>query len=426
MNKKGFTLIELLAVIIILGILMIIAIPSVTSYISDSRKNAYVDTAKEITGGTRSIVNEGQLGMYDTNTTYYIPVSYINTENGLKSPYGEFTEAYVAVTYDGQGYKYYWISTDETGEGVAKITPISDLDTDDIVSDLKSEEIKNVVETSGIGSREYILILDPATGTWRTPIETKTYLSESGSKLICKKAKTLHTATCTATADGCYAEGYYEGGSRGTSTITYGNIPNGDPKSGDAYDCKLTEDGGYTERFYFLSNWDDNGNILSLIYYKNLNTTPGIAYDSSNSNIHGPRTAGTLLPKEEDWDFLDSYPSYSFSIIDGNGNFQFWYSYKGKAAMMPFRFELERACGTNVYGGTDKMHNCIFLLENIQIFETGTGSTGYWLFDYPQWRENDVFFVSGKQRHVSYTVAKSSNFVGLRPVLMLLKDNIER
>ena len=31
MNKKGFTLIELLAVIIILGVLMIIAIPSVTT-----------------------------------------------------------------------------------------------------------------------------------------------------------------------------------------------------------------------------------------------------------------------------------------------------------------------------------------------------------------------------------------------------------
>ena len=48
MNKRGFTLIELLAVIIILGILMIIAIPSVTSYINNSRKSAYIDTAKEI------------------------------------------------------------------------------------------------------------------------------------------------------------------------------------------------------------------------------------------------------------------------------------------------------------------------------------------------------------------------------------------
>ncbi len=71
-KKNGFTLIELLAVIIILGILMIIAIPSVTRYISDSRKSAYVDTAKEIIGGARNIVNGGKLEMYSTNTTYYI------------------------------------------------------------------------------------------------------------------------------------------------------------------------------------------------------------------------------------------------------------------------------------------------------------------------------------------------------------------
>ena len=56
-KKKGFTLIELLAVIIILGILMIIAIPSVTKYISDSRKEAYVDTAKQLAGAARNLVN---------------------------------------------------------------------------------------------------------------------------------------------------------------------------------------------------------------------------------------------------------------------------------------------------------------------------------------------------------------------------------
>lgn len=33
-NNKGFTLIELLAVIVILGLLMAIAIPSVTRYIT--------------------------------------------------------------------------------------------------------------------------------------------------------------------------------------------------------------------------------------------------------------------------------------------------------------------------------------------------------------------------------------------------------
>ena len=138
-KKKGFTLIELLAVIIILGILMIIAIPSVTSYISDSRKSTYVDTAKEIMIGTRNVVNDGNLGMFDTNTTYYITASYIKTENASKSPYGEFEEAYVAVIYDGKGYKYYWISVDETGQGVRNIVK-SDLLTEDDIESIKIPE----------------------------------------------------------------------------------------------------------------------------------------------------------------------------------------------------------------------------------------------------------------------------------------------
>ena len=81
-KKKGaFTLIELLAVIIILGVIMIIAIPSVTKYISNSRKNAYIDTAKNLVGSARTLVNSGDLEMYDQNATYYIPVTCLKTEN---------------------------------------------------------------------------------------------------------------------------------------------------------------------------------------------------------------------------------------------------------------------------------------------------------------------------------------------------------
>ena len=45
MNKKGFTLIELLAVILILGIIALIAIPAVTNAIEDSKKHASEVTA---------------------------------------------------------------------------------------------------------------------------------------------------------------------------------------------------------------------------------------------------------------------------------------------------------------------------------------------------------------------------------------------
>ena len=168
MNKKGFTLIELLAVIIILGILMIIAIPSVTKYINDSRKSSYIDTAKELVSGARNLVNEGKLEMYATDTTYYIPSSCIKVENGdeAESPYGKFLSAYIGVIYNGQGYKYYWISVDDSGQGIENLTPLDKLETDLIESDLKKSDVEDVVTTTGIGQRSEIKILNCSNNLW--------------------------------------------------------------------------------------------------------------------------------------------------------------------------------------------------------------------------------------------------------------------
>ena len=107
--------------------------------------------------------------MYDTNTTYYIPASYIKTENGLKSPYGEFTEAYVGVTFDGNGYDYFWISNDTFGQGVNKVVAVNLLDEEDIVSGIKDLDIVETVSTTGVGGRKTIKILE--NGVWVTKTE---------------------------------------------------------------------------------------------------------------------------------------------------------------------------------------------------------------------------------------------------------------
>ena len=192
-NNRAFTLIELLAVIIILGVLMIIAIPSVTTYISNSRKSAYIDTAREVIIGARNVVNQGDLEMYDTNTTYYIPASYIKTEGALKSPYGDFTAAYVAVIYDGDGYKYYWISNDTSGQGISKLTSFDELDSDLIVSNLTDSKINSVIESTGIGERSEIKILN-SNGMWDDVIGgATTKISEEGDIIVYPSGKTKDT-----------------------------------------------------------------------------------------------------------------------------------------------------------------------------------------------------------------------------------------
>ena len=170
---------------------MIVSIPAVTEYISNSRKSAYISTAKEVIGGARNLVNEGKLEMYDPTVTYYIPSSYIQTENGQKSPYGEFTEAYIGVTFDSTGYNYYWISNDTSGQGVKEVTEYNDLDEEDIVTGIKNIDVRETIEKTGIDGRNRILILN-SDGTWEE-INLNTINSVVKTIDTCPNCKFLYT-----------------------------------------------------------------------------------------------------------------------------------------------------------------------------------------------------------------------------------------
>ena len=444
-KKKGFTLIELLAVIIILGILMIIAIPSVTKYINDSRKSAYVDTAKEIVSGTRNLVNEGKLGMYDTGTTYYIPAKYVSTENGLKSPYGEFTDvsAYVGVVYDGKGYKYYWISSDDTGQGIDEVTPVDELDVDDIKSDLKIEDILSTVKVTGIGNRDKIKVFDLNNNNW-SDFQATDYVPENGgssssqsctSNCTCVRATVLHTGTCSTSNSSQY--GCYKDGKAG-QTITFGNqnVTNGRLTTGDAFDCDVNGDGEYdasTERFYYVTK---NGNDGILIYYNNTqNGVPNSRFLTKyegDDNYSGPTIAATHLPTTSQWPNV-SLRNTSRQITNELGTTTVLnnkelpiFDYSPYAARFLTIDEVARGCnipiGNQVEG---ELSNCTFLFENTFYTNDPASTYGFFLENPVSDSNDNSWCVREENRMVISYYAWSSGYHGTRPAIEVPINKIQ-
>ena len=427
-KKNGFTLIELLAVIIILGILMIIAIPSVTKYISDSRKNAYIDTAKEIIAGARNLVNEGKLEMYDTNTTYYIPSNCIKTENASKSPYGEFikNKTYAIVTYDGKGYSYYWVSLDDAGQGVPELKSIDELDTDDIKSDLTRDDIRDDI---GVGGRDKVTIFNE---TCTAKIDKDAY-----KDVICKRATTLHSKTCRKRRYGCEIGGAYTYG----DLIEYGNLgTKGTLHSGDAFDCDVNNDGVFdseNERFYYITT--NGNNLASLIYYgyftpisnpySKLSDINEIDANATTiDNIHGPVTAIKYLPTSSEWSNSKLSHNQTRNITNENGtkntlagNIVNSFTYADKAARFLTYQEVKAACGNNITNSGD-LNNCNYLLEDTQ-YEGGTTAL-IWL-ETPLMNSTDKIWVITGYENKVFETSVDTGYSGFKPVIDIKLSDIE-
>ena len=100
MNSKGFTLIELLAVITIMGILMMVAIPSVSRTIENSRRDTFANIAHEYINAVRNGVLADNIECFP-NATY--------NASGELTAYGDGVVA--SATADGT--YYFQINTED-------------------------------------------------------------------------------------------------------------------------------------------------------------------------------------------------------------------------------------------------------------------------------------------------------------------------
>lgn len=89
-NQKGFTLIELLAVIVILGIIAVIAIPMIGGIINNTKEDADVATARQVYDAARLYVTSELNGAFDsvpgtTGTVDTVTFAQLTTGNYLES-----------------------------------------------------------------------------------------------------------------------------------------------------------------------------------------------------------------------------------------------------------------------------------------------------------------------------------------------------
>ena len=82
LNKAGFTLIELLAVITIMGILMMVAIPSVSRTIENSRRDTFADNALTYVNTVRNAVMADELSCSYEGAASGATVTASATPNG--------------------------------------------------------------------------------------------------------------------------------------------------------------------------------------------------------------------------------------------------------------------------------------------------------------------------------------------------------
>ena len=130
MKKKGFTLIELLAVIVILSLIVIIAVPKILDVIEKSERTAWGESAGLMAKAAELKYSEGNLTNTERNETYefengdFKSGSPTLTFKGDKPYSGKIVQEKGKTTLALISKNKKWCAIKKTGERIAKVYKI--------------------------------------------------------------------------------------------------------------------------------------------------------------------------------------------------------------------------------------------------------------------------------------------------------------
>ncbi|ABO67901.1 prepilin-type cleavage/methylation domain-containing protein [Geobacillus thermodenitrificans] len=111
-NERGLTLIELLAVVVILGIISAIAVPSIGGLIDNSKKDAHVANAQQMINAAKIAVTADKSLIPDGSKPVKIELKKLESNGYLekvKDPDGgtyNKTDSYVMISNDNNKLSY--------------------------------------------------------------------------------------------------------------------------------------------------------------------------------------------------------------------------------------------------------------------------------------------------------------------------------
>ncbi len=233
MNKKGFTLVELLAVIVVLAILILLAMPRVTTMMEKARVNSFVVEANEIMKVAQTAYNDKVFDDDSTSGPTCFTVDQLIDGGYLDKDKGEIRGA-VVINASSTTTVYSYLSKENyyirNNTGAAKVS---------------SEDVQK-----NSGTPIYNDCTSTCTGN-----ANGTSVKCSGTEIIARPNNSNPVVTvCTYLNN------------------TYSATPSDHTSIGTAYNCNPGD--GNTYKFYVLAK---SGNQVKLIMEQNLSDTVGTA-----------------------------------------------------------------------------------------------------------------------------------------------------